>query len=239
LQESSARLSESPEIQFHAGMANYMMGKEAPARLALQKAADANGDFPGKDEARQRLALLAIPAGAANPAVRAELEDYLRKWPNDPAALVRLAEILERDGGTDQALKTYEKVVADYPLYAPALRQLAKLYGQHSTDEPKAFELVSKARQVYPDDPEVAKALGILNYRRGYYPQSSELLKEAAAKRQDDSELLYYLGEVYHQLKQYSECKETLQRAFNLSLSPRLAGDAKSALADCAEMAPQ
>ena len=128
--------------------------------------------------------------------MRTELENYLRERPNDPAALVRLAELQQRDGAVDQAVKTYEKVVADNPLYAPATRQLALLYGQLSTDSAKAYELVTKARQAYPDDPDIAKTLGILNYRRGYYPQSVELLKEAAAKRKDDPELLYYLGEV-------------------------------------------
>ena len=196
LQESAGKLPDLPEIQFHVGMAHYMLGEEEPARLALQKAVDAAADFPGKDEARQRLALLAIQVGAANAGVRTELENYLRQWPNDPAALVRLAEVQERDGAVDQAVKTYEKVVADNPLYAPATRQLALLYGQLSTDSAKAYELVTKARQAYPDDPEIAKTLGILNYRRGYYPQSVELLKEAAAKRKDDPELLYYLGEV-------------------------------------------
>ena len=94
------------------------------------------------------------------PGVRTELENYLRKQPNDPAALVRLAELQQRDGAVDQAVKTYEKVVADNPLYAPATRQLALLYGQLSTDDPKAYELVTKARQAYPDDPEIAKTLG-------------------------------------------------------------------------------
>ena len=64
------------------------------------------------------------------------------------------------------------------------MRQLALLYGQRSTDDPKAYELVTKARQAYPDDPEIAKTLGILSYRRGYYPQSLELLKGAAANSQ-------------------------------------------------------
>ena len=139
----------------------------------------------------------------------------------------------------DQAVKTYEKVIADNPLYAPALRQLALLYGNRPTDDPRAYELVTKAREAYPDDPEIAKTLGILNYRRGNYPQSEDLLKQAAAKRKEDPVLLYYLGAVYHQLKQYAQCKETLQEALSSNLSPELGGDATKALADCTEMAPQ
>jgi len=238
LQESAGKLLDQPEVQFHVGMAHYMLGEEEPARLALQKAVDAPSDFPGKDEARQRLALLAIRIGAANAGVRTELENYLRQWPNDPAAMVRLAQVQERDGAVDQAVKTYEKVVADNPFYAPATRQLALLYGQQSTDSPKAYELVTKARQADPADPVIAKTLGILNYRRGYYPQSVELLKEAAAKRKDDPELLYYLGEAYRQLKQYAECKGVLERALTLNLSPGLADDARRALGECSETAP-
>jgi tetratricopeptide (TPR) repeat protein len=238
LQESAAKLPNLLEIQFHLGMTYYMLGEEGPARDALQKAVDAPADFPAKDQARRRLALLAIPAGTANATVRTELENYLRESPNDPVALTRLAEVQQREGAVDQAVKTYEKVVADNPSYAPAMHQLALLYGQLSTDSAKAYELVTKARQAYPDDPDIAKTLGILNYRRGYYPQAVELLKQATAKRKDDPELLYYLGEVYHQLKQYTECTETLQRALTLNLSPGLANDAKGALAECSESSP-
>jgi tetratricopeptide (TPR) repeat protein len=238
LQESADKLPDNPTIQSHLGMAHYMLGEEEPARIALQKAADASADFDGKDEARQRLTLLAMDARGGNPAVRTELEDYLRKQPDDPAALTRLGEVQQRDGAVDQAVKTYEKVIADDPLYAPAIRQLALLYGQLSTDSAKAYDVVSKARQAYPDDPGIAKTLGILDYRRGYYPQAAELLKQASAKREDDPELLYYLGEVHRQLKEWDECKGVLQRALTLNLSPGLSEDAKRALADCSESAP-
>jgi uncharacterized protein HemY len=96
-----------------------------------------------------------------------------------------------------------------------------------------------KARQAYPDDPEIAKALGIINYRREAYPQAMELLKEAAAKRKDDPQILYYLGELYLQLKQYPECKGALERALSLNPPPGLGDDARRALADCSKMVPQ
>src|SRR5262249_28981097 len=238
LQESVARLPTLPEIQFHLGMTYYMLGEEGPARDALQKAVDAPADFPAKYQARRRLILLSIPAATANATVRTELENYLRESPNDPVVVTRLAEVQQREGAVDQAVKTYEKVVADNPSYAPAMRQLALLYGQLSTDSAKAYELVTKARQAYPDDPDIAKTLGILNYRRELYPQAVELLKQAIAKRKDDPELLYYLGEVHHQLKQWDECKGVLERALTLNLSPGLADDARRALAHCSEPAP-
>ncbi len=239
LQESASKLPDQPEIQFHVGMAHYMLGEEALAQAALQKATDASADFPGKDDARARLAVLTINVGTATAAARSELENYLRERPNDPMALVRLAGLQERDGAVDQAVKTYEKVVAAYPLFAPATRQLVLLYGhQRSTDVAKAYELALKARQAFPGDPDIAKALGILSYRRDYFPRAAELLKEASAKRNDDPELLYYLGATFYQLKQSSECKAVLERALALNLAPGLVEEANRVLAECSEASP-
>jgi tetratricopeptide (TPR) repeat protein len=239
LQAAAAALPDNPEVEFHLGVTEYMVGDEAAARVALQKAADTGTEFPGKDEARQRLALLSIDVGKADSTTRTELEKFRREWPNDPAVLDRLAEMQVRDGSVDQAIKTYEKLVADSPFYAPATRQLALLYGQRLTDDPKGYELVQKARQSYPDDADVAKTLGIMAYRRELYQQSADLLKEAASKRKDDPELLYYLGAAHHELKQWNECKVALERAVTLNLSPGLADKAKQDVADCSEALPQ
>ncbi len=190
LQESASKLPDSPDVQYHVGMAYYMLGQEEPARIALKNAADASGDFPGKDDARKRLSVLAI--GTEDPAARTALQNYLNQQPDDPAALTRLAALQQRDGAVEDAIKTYEKTLSTDPAYAPATRALALLYARHPSDDPKAYELTTKARQAYPDDPEIAKALGILDYRRGLYPQSAELLKLAAAKSKDDPELLVF-----------------------------------------------
>jgi len=235
LQDAAAALPDNPEIQFHVAMALYMVGDEVAARVALQKVADSRLEFAGKDEARQRLAVLAVDATKPDAAARAELEKFVRDKPNDPAAMVRLAQLQVRDGSVDQAIKTYEKVVADSPFYAPATRQLALLYGQQLTKDPKAYELVQKARQSYPDDTDIAKTLGILSYLRELYPRATELLREAAVKRKDDPEVLYYLGAAHHELKQWSECKVALQGALRLNLPPGLADKALQALAHCSE----
>jgi Flp pilus assembly protein TadD len=86
---------------------------------------------------------------------------------------------------------------------------------------------------------EVNKRKGIASYRSGDFPQSVSLLKEAAAERKDDPELLYYLGQTYHQLKQSNDCKDALQRALNLGLTPQLTDEAKRALADCSQTSAQ
>jgi tetratricopeptide (TPR) repeat protein len=231
LEASASKLPESPAIQFHLGMTHYMLGEEGPARLALEKAVGA--DSPDREEARRRLAILAIDPRTADAAAQHELQNYLREQPDDPAALLRLAEIQEREGAIDPALKTYQKVVEGSPEFSPALRRLAVLLGERSPTDPKTYDLAQRAREAFPQDAEVAKTLGILSYRRDYYQRAADLLQEAAAKNKDDPNLLYYLGEAYYQLKHWSDCKSTLERALNLNLAPGLAGTAKQTLAEC------
>jgi tetratricopeptide (TPR) repeat protein len=235
LQESASKLPDEPELQFHLGTALYMLGEEGPAGLALQKAAEVAKDFPGKDEARRRLSLLAIDVNRASPAARSELEVQLREMPSDPVALVRLAELQQRDGDVDQAVNTFERVVDDYPQFAAATRRFALLYGQRSADDRKAYDLLTNAHQAYPDDLELTKMLGILGYRRGSYPQSVDLLQKAAARLENDSDLLYYLGMAHYRLKQYAETKVALQQALRLNLSGKFADEASRALADCCQ----
>ncbi len=233
--ESANKLPNEAEVQFHAGMAHYMIGEEAPARLALHKAIDADAKFPGKDEARLRLAILAIDDKVAGSEARSKLDKHLRENPSDPLAMVKLAALQEREGATDQAVKTYEKVVSDHPQFSPALRRLTIIYSQLLSDSSKGLEFATKARQAYPNDPEVAKALGILNYRRELYPRSVELLKEASAKLRNDPELYYYLGQTHRQLKQWKECVSILGRAVELGLQAQSLENANRGIVECKE----
>ena len=63
LKESATKLPNIPEIQFHLGMAYYMMGRIEAARTALRQAAEAQSDFPGKRDLERRLALLEDGSG--------------------------------------------------------------------------------------------------------------------------------------------------------------------------------
>ena len=80
------------------------------------------------------------------------------------------------------------------------------------------MEVAAEARLHFPNDPEIAKAVGILQYRAANYPRATELLKEATAKRPEDATAFYFLGKSYHDLKDLGQCKLALERAVSLSL---------------------
>ena len=120
------------------------------------------------------------------------------------------------------------------PLCAGAA-EFAILSAQEPDDVFRAYNGALKARQAYPQDREITKALGILSYRLEYYQWSVDLLKEAEGQLQDDPVLLHYLGIAHRQLKQWAECKDALDRGLKLKLPERLLTEAISARKACAE----
>lgn len=237
LQEGAAKLTDNPEVQYHLAMAQYMLGNESAARTGLQKAVQMPSAFPQKDEAQQRLAILTMDAKTGD--VRAALDAYLQKQPRDPVALTRLARLQARDGSADQAIATYQKAIDANPAFAPALRDLALANLAKGVDDSKAFDIAGKARQAYPDDAELAKTLGILNFKRGLFPQSAELLNQAAGSRRNDADIQLYLGKSYQQLKRWDDCKSALERALAIGLPPATKPDAQTQLTACTEQGTQ
>lgn len=89
-----------------------------------------------------------------------------------------------------------------------------------------------KARDAFPGDPEVAKALGMIVYRQGDYSRAANLLQECAHQKSGDAELMYYLGMAQYHLKNRPDAKTDLQKALDLNLSGAPASEAKRVLAE-------
>ena len=90
-----------PDVQFHLGMTCYMMGDEANARTALQRALQLKQGLPETNECNQCLAVLAIDTKTAGADPRAWLEKRVASQPNDSIALHAARGHLSarRDGG--------------------------------------------------------------------------------------------------------------------------------------------
>jgi tetratricopeptide (TPR) repeat protein len=143
-----------------------------------------------------------------------------------------LGLIQEQQGQAKEAEQSYEKVLAAYPLFVPAVRQLFLLYARDGNNDAKAYEYEAKATQGFPDDSDLAKVAGLLEYRRKDYAKSLASLNQSAQKKQGDAELFWYQGMDYYGLKQYPQAKTALQRAVALKLpSADMAAEANRVLA--------
>ena len=224
---------QNPEVLYDLGEAFYSVGRVPDARIAVQNALQTGAAFSRTNEAKRFLAMTDLadkPAQAL--AAQSQVEAILKSVPDYVPALMVKAAIAEQKPDLATAGRTYEDVLNHYPDFAPAQKQLAILYAKDPNNDAKAYALAVKARKAFPDDPEVAKTLGIIVFRQGDYPRAANLLQESARQKNRDAELMYYLGMTQYHLKNRAESKTSLQRALDLNLSGTQAVEAKRILAE-------
>jgi tetratricopeptide (TPR) repeat protein len=231
LQESASKLPENPEVQFHLGMTAYMMGQTDLARVALRKAASAPKDFPGKDESKRRLALLERGAGASPEFSISQLEGMTKEQPNDVVSQMRLAEAYEKQGASDKAAAAYEQALKLNPKLAAAVTKLAQLYAGPLQNKEKALAYAKKARELAPDDPQVAGILGKVAYQSGNFTWSYSLLQEAVRQRANDPSILHNLAWAAYALGKVNEARDLMQKIVTAGANSPEASDAKKFLA--------
>ena len=227
LQESAAKLPNHPEIQFHLGMAAYIMGQTEVARTAFQEAASAPADFPGKEESRHRLALL--KDGGSKELSIGELEGLLKQQPNDPVAWMRLGEAYEKQAPPKSA-EAYEQAVKVNPKLLSPLIKLAQLNAGPLQNSERALEFAKKARELAPADAKVAGILGGIAFHAGNFTWAYSLLQESARQLANDPEVLHDYAWATYSLGKVSEARELMQRTTQAAPALRISEDAKSFL---------
>ena len=213
LQESAAKLADSPEVQFHLGMTAYMMGQADLARVAFQKAANAAKDFPGKEESKRRLALLKSSTGASPELSLSQLEAMAKEQPNDAITQMHLGEAYEKQGTSDKAAVAFEQALKSNPGLTAAVTKLAQLYAGPLQNKEKAFAYAKKARELTPGDPQVTAILGKVAYQNGNFSWAYGLLQEAARQRGTDPSILHDLAWAAYTLGKVSEARAIMQKA--------------------------
>ncbi len=218
LQESAAKLPDSPEVQFHLGMTAYMMGQTDLARVALQKAAGATRDFPGKEESKRRLAMLNSSTDASAELSLAQLEAMAKEQPNDVLAQMRLGEAYKKQGSSDKAAAAFEQAVKLNPSLSSAITTVAQLYAGPLQNNEKALAYARKARELTPGDPRVTSMLGRIAYQTGNFTWSYSLLQEAARQRENDPSILHDLAWAAYSLGKVNQARGLMQKAVATSL---------------------
>ena len=95
----------------------------------------------------------------------------------------------------------------------------------------KRHDLAMKAREQLPDDPDLARTLGSLCYRRKNYVYAVELFRQSAAVKQLDSRSLFYLGMSYLATNAQAQSRDALTKSLSAGLTDPLAAEARQTLA--------
>jgi tetratricopeptide (TPR) repeat protein len=229
LQASAEKLPDNPEVLFHLGMTYYALNNELRSSNAFARALAPNTDFPGREEARKRLALLSLDFNNPRPEVVSALEKRLAERPDDPIALSHLASVYEKSGQSQKAAQVYEQVLKGNSENPNVLITLARLYSDQLKDPQRALELAKQAYKLAPRDPEVAHVLGRLAFATGQYKWALSLLRNARQESSDPG-LLYDLAWAQYSLGQVTDAESTLAEAMKAGSAFSHAQDAREFL---------
>jgi tetratricopeptide (TPR) repeat protein len=233
LQEAARKKPSDIELQFDLANAAYSVGLVSEAQTAMRNVMAAGALTSLASEAQLFLETTALATDPDHSATSVtEIEELLQSRSTYVPALMAQAALQERRAATAPAALVYEKILGIYPSFSPAQRKLVILYSADPDKSKKAFDLALKAREAFPNDAELAKACGIIAYRLGDFARASVLLRESVRQRDDDAELLYFLGATQYQLKQRNESRLSIERALALKLDTNLAAEAQKLLAD-------
>jgi len=211
LEQSASKSPDKGEIQFHLGMANYMMGRLDEARAALQKAVSVPGDFPGKDEAKSRLALLSQTGNLSIP----DLEKFAKEKSSDPVTLMRLGAAYAKAGTADKAAQAYEQALQANPKLLEAALSLAQLNAGPLKNNAKALEYAKRARELAPADAHVTATAGHIAYQTGNFPWAYSLLQESSRGLPDDVGVARDFAWAAYSTGKTNEAQEAMRRVVN------------------------
>ena len=228
LQESAGKLSDNAEVQFHLGMANYMMGKVAPAKEALQRAMSSPTDFADKEECKRRLALL--QEGGETEVSLDQMKKLLQEEPNDPVALQRIGELYEKQSSFAEAATSYEGAIKLNPtLLAPTIK-LAQLNAGPLKNGTKAMAFAKRARELAPSDSKISGLLGNIAYQVGSFDWAYSLLQESVRRLPDDVEIHRGFAWAAYSLGKVTEAQKAMQEVLKIARDPRQLQEANSFL---------
>src|SRR5438477_4218265 len=211
LEQSASKSPDKGEIQFHLGMANYMMGRLDEARAALQKAVSVPGDFPGKDEAKSRLALLSQTGNLSIP----DLEKFAKEKSSDPITLMRLGAAYAKAGTADKAAQAYEQALQANPKLLEAALSLAQLNAGPLKNNAKALEYAKRARELAPADAHVTATAGHIAYQTGNFPWAYSLLQESSRGLPEDVGVARDFAWAAYSTGKTNEAQEAMRRVVN------------------------
>ena len=230
LTEAAAKLANHPEVQFHLGMAAYMMGQSEVARSALKLAAATTADFPGKSDIQSKLALLETSDSKNSTTSVTDLEAALQKQPDDILLQMRLAVAYEREDANDKAEVAYVKALELNPKLIAAVIKLAQLHAGPMKNPGKALKFATMARELAANDPRVAGLLGSLSYHAGDYPKAYGLLQESATGLPNAPDVLLDLAWAAYSQGKVDRARKSMQQVLQATPTPAQIDDATSFL---------
>jgi tetratricopeptide (TPR) repeat protein len=124
-----------------------------------------------------------------------------------------LASILEKNGDFMEARKLVQVIVDKDPNNAHALNFLGYSFLEKNEKMDKAYEYISKAVSLKPEDGYIRDSLAWYFYQTGKFSEALNESKKAAELIKGDPTITKHLGMIYQRLSYYDKAKQYLTEA--------------------------
>ena len=142
----------------------------------------------------------------------AVLEEALKRYPDNTDLLYDHAMLAEKLNRLELMETSLRKIIAIAPRNQNAYNALGYSLAERNIRLEEAFQLVSKALELAPEDPFIMDSMGWVQFRLGRLKESEELLRRAYTLR-PDPEIAVHLGEVLWALGQRDDARKLWREA--------------------------
>ena len=160
------------------------------------------------------------------------LPQFVTAGPGSTLRMLELSGVAPDASRQNAPTARYQRVLAQFPEFAPAQRELALLYAKDKARRDDAFALATQAYRALPKDAAIAQLLGELSYDRKDYRRAVQLLQESDSRNKLNPQGRYYLGLAYKASGQSEKAKSALEQAVGAGLPAAMAQDARRSLAE-------
>lgn len=169
---------------------------------------------PDKQEYYLALAALYTSHGLNDQAL-AEIRQLLAKNPDDMRSAAMLALVYQKMGKQAEEKALYEKILSENPTHLLSANNLGWMLAKSGdpADLDKAMIIVQKAKDKYPDNPQLADTLGYIYYKKGMHDNAISQFSLALKAMPEDPEVNYHMGLALHAQGKKADAKTYLTKA--------------------------
>jgi tetratricopeptide (TPR) repeat protein len=140
--------------------------------------------------------------------------------PGNPTPLLSLAMTLEGAGRKDQTRPLYEQVLQKQPDNPIALNNLAYILADSNGDLDQALSYAQKARQLWPNNEDVADTLGLVCIKKNLPDEAAKIFRDLLGKRPEHVTWRYHLAMALFQKGDKLEARRQLRQALQSRPKP-------------------
>ena len=182
---------------------------------ALNVARNAKSDFPSQRSFWQSEAVVLHQKGN-NTEAEAVLNEALKRFPNDAELMFAKGAFYDQIGRKANAIQVMEEIIKVHPDDAPALNYIGYTLAEKNEQLDRAYELISKALQVDPENAHIIDSLAWVQYRQKNYQAAWDTIIKAIGYDPKEAAIWEHYGDIAVELNKIKEAKSAYKKALEL-----------------------